>query len=190
MKCYRHPTLDSKLNAHRVASEARTLARARRLGLDVPAVYLVEKTSLRLWLERIEGSTLKSVFDTHGHSAWSLRVAEELGRVLARMHACDLVHGDLTTSNVLLRASSTPDSAHAPRLVLIDFGLASQSALAEDKAVDLYVLERAFLSTHPRLSAVFAAVLAAYAAAAPQAPATLDRLELVRQRGRKKLAFG
>ena len=31
----------------------------------------------------------------------------------------------------------------------IDFGLSCTSSLVEDKAVDLYVLERAFLSTHP-----------------------------------------
>jgi tRNA A-37 threonylcarbamoyl transferase component Bud32 len=35
------------------------------------------------------------------------------------------------------------------RQVTIDFGLSYNSSLAEDKAVDLYVLERAFLSTHP-----------------------------------------
>jgi tRNA A-37 threonylcarbamoyl transferase component Bud32 len=51
-------------------------------------------------------------------------------------------------------------------------------------------LERAFLSTHPRLSAVFAAVLAAYASAGAAQQTTLERLEQVRQRGRKKLAFG
>ena len=46
--------------------------------------------------------------------------------------------------------------------VLIDFGLAYQSALAEDKAVDLYVLERAFSSTHPDSEPLFASVLATY----------------------------
>jgi TP53 regulating kinase-like protein len=34
------------------------------------------------------------------------------------------------------------------QLVLIDFGLGSTSTLPEDKAVDLYVLERALLSMH------------------------------------------
>lgn len=36
----------------------------------------------------------------------------------------------------------------------IDFGLGFQQPLAEDKAVDLYVLERAFLSTHPHSQAL------------------------------------
>jgi tRNA A-37 threonylcarbamoyl transferase component Bud32 len=37
---------------------------------------------------------------------------------------------------------------------LIDFGLSYMSHLPEDKAVDLYVLERAFLSTHPNTEAM------------------------------------
>ena len=47
--------------------------------------------------------------------------------------------------------------------VLIDFGLSFISALVEDKAVDLYVLERAFSSTHPDSEPMFASVLSAYA---------------------------
>lgn len=49
-----------------------------------------------------------------------------------------------------------------PPQVLIDFGLAYNSNLIEDKAVDLYVLERAFSSTHPDSEPLFACVLDAY----------------------------
>ena len=59
------------------------------------------------------------------------------------MHSLNVIHGDLTTSNLMLRENS--DS-----VVVIDFGLSFVSTLAEDKAVDLYVLERAFASTHPK----------------------------------------
>lgn len=48
------------------------------------------------------------------------------------------------------------------RQVLIDFGLSYQSTLIEDKAVDLYVLERAFASTHPDSEPMFRTVLTAY----------------------------
>lgn len=54
-----------------------------------------------------------------------------------------MVHGDLTTSNIMLR------DGNAGKIVMIDFGLSYISTLVEDKAVDLYVMERAFLSTHP-----------------------------------------
>lgn len=69
-------------------------------------------------------------------------IARSIGISIARMHRTDIIHGDLTTSNMLLRHS-------LDQLVLIDFGLAYISALVEDKAVDLYVLERAIGSTHP-----------------------------------------
>lgn len=70
-------------------------------------------------------------------------IMTSIGRSIASMHAIDVIHGDLTTSNMLLR-STTP-----PSIVLIDFGLSYVSSLVEDKAVDLYVLERALASTHP-----------------------------------------
>jgi len=79
-----------------------------------------------------------------------------LGKMLARLHACNIVHGDLTTSNIMVRdneeggaTTAGGDAGATTSLVLIDFGLSYSSTLLEDKAVDLYVLERAFLSTHP-----------------------------------------
>lgn len=41
------------------------------------------------------------------------------------------------------------------RIFLVDFGLSHIKNLAESKAVDLYVLERAFVSTHPQLEGEF-----------------------------------
>ena len=44
-------------------------------------------------------------------------------------------------------------------MAVIDFGLSFQEGVAEDKGVDLYVLERAFLSTHPNTETLFAEVI-------------------------------
>jgi tRNA A-37 threonylcarbamoyl transferase component Bud32 len=79
------------------------------------------------------------------------------------------------------------------RLVLIDFGLAAMNASAEDKGVDLYVLERALSSTHSELAdAFFARVLSCYLACLPpkESDAVRGKFEQVRMRGRKRLAFG
>ena len=101
------------------------------------------------------------------------------------MHSVNVVHGDLTTSNMMLRRANPAkrrakgDHAATPQgvadaistlsldiskdsLVLIDFGLASVSSLSEDKAVDLYVLERAFASTHPSSEHLFRRILESY----------------------------
>lgn len=112
-----------------------------------------------------------------------MAVADKVGAAIAGIHNAGCVHGDLTTSNMMLRAGTES-------LVAIDFGLAQQTAAVEEKAVDLYVLERAFLSTHPRSTDVFDRVLHAYRRAANGSKATLQKLDAVRARGRKKLAFG
>ena len=77
------------------------------------------------------------------HTTRADTIMTSIGRSIASMHAIDVIHGDLTTSNMLLRSTAPPS------IVLIDFGLSYVSSLVEDKAVDLYVLERALASTHP-----------------------------------------
>lgn len=70
-----------------------------------------------------------------------------IGQTLASLHTAQIIHGDLTTSNMMLRPS--PSTSKGYEIVLIDFGLSSHSNVPENLAVDLYVLERAFASTHP-----------------------------------------
>ena len=48
------------------------------------------------------------------------------------------------------------------KLCLIDFGLGFAEGTPEDKGVDLYVLERALISTHPNTEFMFSAVINAY----------------------------
>ncbi|KAL8800781.1 MAG: hypothetical protein Q9200_007144 [Gallowayella weberi] len=84
----------------------------------------------------------------------------------------------------------TGDGSLEGEIVLIDFGLATQSTQDEDKAVDLYVLERAFGSTHPELEEGFQEVLMAYGESYKGAKVVLKRLEEVRMRGRKKSMLG
>src|SRR5579862_7624023 len=83
------------------------------------------------------------------HSYCRTRVVAEVmrsvGKSVGELHASGVVHGDLTTSNLILR-----ETHGRMEVVLIDFGLGSVSVSEEDMAVDLYVLERAFASTHPK----------------------------------------
>lgn len=103
------------------------------------------------------------------------------------MHDEDVIHGDLTTSNMLLSCSR--DNAE-PNLVLIDFGLSYISALPEDKGVDLFVLEKAFLSTHPNTELLFEALLKSYSASSKKSAAVIKKLNEVRLRGRKRSMVG
>lgn len=125
--------------------EARCLSRCQRARIDTPTVYMVDTENYLIYMEYIEGCSVREYLVTpEGQTeAAQTKVAQEIGRALGLMHNIDVVHGDLTTSNLLMR-NETGGS-----VVLIDFGLSYVSQLIEDKAVDLYVLERAFSSTHP-----------------------------------------
>ena len=127
------------------------------------------------------------------------RLMGRIGTAVGKMHRVGVVHGDLTTSNMMLRPwaenSANGNDRAAARIfdgdiVLIDFGLATQSTSDEDRAVDLYVLERAFGSTHPRAEAFFDEVLRAYRQTFKQAGQVLRKLEDVRMRGRKRSMIG
>lgn len=116
----------------------------------------------------------------------------QVGSLIAKMHGLNIIHGDLTTSNIMIK-TSTGDTALAiqdcAEIVLIDFGLSSIASQPEDKAVDLYVLERAFQATHPQLSGLVSAyhrnswplqfedVLKAYSSSSGKKSSVIKRLE-------------
>jgi len=128
-------------------------------------------------------------------------IMHAIGHSIGSMHCIDVIHGDLTTSNMLLRspasvATATP--SRDPRVVLIDFGLSYISTLPEDKAVDLYVLERALASTHPepedrrKEDRFIEKILAGYKEAVGEKDwvKIQRRLKDVRMRGRKRSMVG
>ncbi len=102
-------------------------------------------------------------------------MARSIGAEIAKMHDIDVVHGDLTTSNMLLKNESFGVS----NIVIIDFGLGMTHPNIEDKAVDLYVLERAFHSTHPGCEEFITEVLDSYRLTSVKSVPTLQRLEQV-----------
>ncbi|KAJ1497834.1 TP53 regulating kinase [Coelomomyces lativittatus] len=107
---------------------------------------------------------------------------QQIGRGIAQLHQFDIIHGDLTTSNMLY---------HENQIFFIDFGLAYTSTLVEDKAVDLYVLEKAILSTHPVLAAeLMESILTTYKVTFSESKSILRKLDEVRLRGRKRSMVG
>ncbi|KAH7148834.1 putative MNORI-2 protein [Dactylonectria macrodidyma] len=202
-KPWRHPILDQRLTKHRILSEARILAKCRRDGLRVPAVYAVDETAGWLMLEWIHGGPVRaSINERLGKRTEGIAEDAELkdlmrrmGSAVGKMHQIGVVHGDLTTSNMMLNPSPANNNTEGQKVldgevVIIDLGLASGSTSEEDRAVDLYVLERAFGSTHPRAECVFSELLDAYRGMFKQAPAVLKKLEDVRMRGRKRSMLG
>ncbi|EQB45270.1 hypothetical protein CGLO_15876 [Colletotrichum gloeosporioides Cg-14] len=238
-KPYRHPTLDARLTRARILAEARVLAKCRREGCPVPALYALDEAAGWIMLEWIPGAPVrvrinewldsvvpnqglagvpeeetddKVTADTQATTTPEENAAaaaprrdpteiknlmRRMGAAVGKMHKIGIVHGDLTTSNMMLRPpkpAAAITNGEASKLdgeiFIIDFGLASQSTSDEDRAVDLYVLERAFGSTHPRAEQYFQDLLDAYRASYKQAPTTLKKLEDVRMRGRKRSMIG
>lgn len=216
-KPYRHPLLDARLTRARILAEARILARCRRDGVPVPAVYCVDEAAGWLLLEWIDGAPVRArvnawlgtrpaaEVEDPARNAPLVALLRRVGAAVGRLHAAGVVHGDLTTSNMMLRAAGpgveTEANGHGDgdgdgqgvlegEIVIIDFGLASQGSHEEDRAVDLYVLERAFLSTHPRTEKLFGEVLEGYAKTFKGSKPVLRKLEDVRMRGRKRSMIG
>ncbi|KAL2855342.1 kinase-like domain-containing protein [Aspergillus pseudoustus] len=151
-------------------------------------------------LGRNHGSQSQDVPGDEGEKVRGLM--RKIGAAVGSLHKAGVIHGDLTTSNLILRPfspgasteSRDEDEQVSPsmegEIVMIDFGLASQSVQDEDRAVDLYVLERAFGSSHPRTEPFFEEVLVGYRESYKGAGPALKRLEDVRMRGRKRSMIG
>jgi TP53 regulating kinase-like protein len=187
-KRYRHPLLDKKLTSRRLAQEARVLLRLRKAGIPVPAVYSVDIASSTLVLEDLGGVTLRG-FLSSSPDADALAIAYAAGSVVRRMHDAGIIHGDLTTSNMIVRGAHPEASESSRSVCLIDFGLSATSGTDEDRAVDLYVLERAVVSAHPeRASFLNKAFFESYARSdgATSGSPVLAKLDEVRARGRKR----
>ncbi|GAA0145381.1 non-receptor serine/threonine protein kinase [Lithospermum erythrorhizon] len=186
-KKYRHPSLDTKITIKRLNAEARCTTKARRLGVVTPVLFAVDPILQTLTFEYVEGASVKDILLDFGSNGLAEErmddIAKQIGEAIAKLHDGGLIHGDLTTSNMLIRDGSN-------QLVLIDFGLSSTSTLPEDKAVDLYVLERALLSMHSSCGNVMDRILAAYRKSSKQWSSTLNKLAQVRQRGRKRTMIG
>ncbi|XP_074526890.1 EKC/KEOPS complex subunit TP53RK [Halichoeres trimaculatus] len=192
-KRYRHPVLDEKLTHRRTVQEVRSILRCRRAGISTPAVYFVDYTTHCIFLEEVVGSlTVRDHIAATQKSGCCTgpeleQLAKRIGQILAKMHDEDVIHGDLTTSNMLLRHGQGDGESD---LVLIDFGLSYNSALPEDKGVDLYVLEKAFLSTHPNTESLFEKLLKSYTVSSKKSSAVIKKLDEVRLRGRKRSMVG
>lgn len=162
----------------------------------MPAVYFVDEARGQIFMEWIEGHSVRQVLDgilaSEGGAEKADRMMVGIGEAVGRLHKADIVHGDLTTSNLMVRRvrDEGGEERGEGEVVLIDFGLGQVSTQDEDKAVDLYVLERAFSSTHPKAEKLFQGVLKAYGESYKGSKVVLRRLQDVRMRGRKRSMIG
>ena len=172
-KDYRIAEVDLQFRKQRTRREAKVIQKLAEAGIPVPTLFSFCDKEMRIEMEFLAGKKLRDCFEEN-----PIDYAKEVGKLIARIHNLGIIHGDLTTSNMILKDN---------KIHLIDFGLSFFSHKVEDKAVDLHLFRQALESKHYTVwQEAFRAVLESYAKHARDADLTLKRLEKVEKRGRHK----
>lgn len=164
-KGYRHPKLDSKLRQTRTRREVKIL---QKIGDVAPKIFGAGDTKIEM--EYIDGDLVKNIIDKKPE------LAKEIGRLTGIMHDKHIMHGDLTTSNMILDKK---------KIRFIDFGLSIITYKVEDKAVDLHLFKEAVQSKHYKsMGTIWKEFVKGYNPSNKKE--ILQRLEIVERRGRNK----
>ncbi len=186
-KGYRIPQLDGKIRVQRTRHEESLLLKARRAGVHAPSV--LEAGESRIVMEWVEGKKLKDCLNSMDKGQRAL-VYRLMGESIGRLHSAGIIHGDLTTSNMIFKDAIHKvgrATAQEARLYMIDFGLGKISGKIEDQAVDLYLLYEALKSTHLRLMGdAWKGVLKAYKQNYSKSNEVLNRVLKIEKRRRYK----
>jgi len=138
-KSYRLKILDTKLRSFRTIHEAQIMHEAKRSGVPTPTIYLVDPKEYTIIMEYILGKRLKEALEETSSKDRD-KLCQLAGSQIAMLHQSNIIHGDLTTSNMILTAEE--------KIFFIDFGLSYYSIELEDLGVDLHLMKRALNSTH------------------------------------------
>ncbi len=173
-KSYRLPELDEKIRKQRTKREFNLLEKASKL-IPIPKILKLNENTKEIDMEFIEGKKLSEHLESLNYK----KICETIGKQIAILHDNNIIHGDLTTSNIIL---SDKDN----KLYFIDFGLGFTSSRAEDKAVDLHLIKEALEAKHFKIAKeCFEQILKSYKTS-KNANQILQRLKKVEKRGRYK----
>jgi len=173
-KSYRLPFLDNKLRKQRTRKEIRLLEKASKI---IPVPKIIKSGEYKIELELIKGKKLSEALDKLKNKE---KISQQIGINIAKLHDANIIHGDLTTSNMILKNNE---------VYFIDFGLGFESNKIEDKAVDLHLIKEALEAKHYKyFEKLFSSVLKGYKSSVNSRD-VLKRLEAVEQRGRYKAQY-
>lgn len=179
-KKYRHPILDEKIRKQRTRHEAKILYKSKKLGINVPLIFNLNKKyepqkKYDIEIEYIKGEKLSENLDNYNKEK-QFNIMKKIGKEIAKIHENDIIHSDLTTSNMILKDNE---------IYLIDFGLSYISKKIENKAVDLHLLKQALEARHYKNhKMLFLNFLKEYKHKEKQK--IIERLKAVEKRGRYK----
>ncbi len=173
-KSYRHPDLDLALRASRTKNEARLIHEARGLGVPTPIIYDIDLREAEMTLQRIPGERVKDALEASSSQTieW---ICQEIGRLTSLLHRGGMVHGDLTTSNMILSDG---------KIWLIDFSLGGKNAGVEEMGVDLHLLKEAFTSAHSQICDQFHIIIDSYLSNFDRGQEIVAKMREIEGRGR------
>lgn len=164
-KSYRLQEIDERIRKERTRAEARLISEARRGGVPTPVIYDIQ--DFRIEMQYIEGKPLKYLMDEE--------MSNKVGQLVGRLHSNGIIHGDLTTSNMIFSNA---------RIYLIDFGLAYMDSSLEAQGVDVHVLFQTFESTHSDHEKLIASFCQGYRESFVCADDVIERVKEIKKRGR------
>lgn len=140
-KQYRSKRLDTQIRTYRTMHEPQLMHEAKKAGVPSPAIFFVDVRNAVIVMEFVEGKQVKQLLDEVSAEDRSL-LCFKIGQEIGRLHRFGLVHGDLTTSNMIVDGSG--------KVFFLDFGLGERNDELEARGVDLHLMKRALQSTHYR----------------------------------------
>jgi Kae1-associated kinase Bud32 len=159
-KEYRNPKLDLKIRRTRTKGEAKLLREAA-LFVNTPKIISVDEQNTQIVMDFIPGKRLKDVIETKKN------LCIEAGKQIRKLHDGGIIHGDLTTSNIIF-LDKIKDEELKERikkrgpLFFIDFGLGYFSKDLEAQATDLIVFKKTFNATHSKIKKEWNLVMKGY----------------------------
>ena len=138
-KKYRPPELDEQIRSYRTVHEPQLMHEAKAAGVSTPLIYMVNVPESSITMEYIEGQQIKQVLN-NVPKAERHDLCVKIGESIAQLHKQGLIHGDLTTSNIILNPEG--------KLFFVDFGLGEKNIELEAQGVDLHLMKQALQSTH------------------------------------------
>ena len=174
-KLYRHTRIDSMIRLHRIRSEAKIMTYAWKIGVDVPTLIGIDIQQYTLFIETIQGDLLFEVMKTTPIKELLL-IFSKLGHQIGILHTHDIIHGDLTVFNVILKSKKKP--------YIIDFGLAKISVELEAKADDLLTFYSTLRAIHLEFQHLFNSFLQGYLNMHPEGKKIYQQMKKIQSRAR------
>ncbi len=174
-KSYRIKELDEKIRKQRTKREKNLLEKASKI-INAPDPLPLKEWNI-IKMPFIEGKKLSEFLDSFSLENQK-NICITIGKDIAKLHNADIIHGDLTTSNIIL--------VEEEKIFFIDFGLGYISKKIEDKAVDLHLLKQALEARHfKNWEILFKEILKGYEDY-KESKKVLERFKAVEKRGRYK----